>query len=103
MPDLTLEYRYVCPSVLTWHKTVTGKSGTYEVSYGYQSTGDYEYGWSCTCPQFKFRKAECKHIKAVKHERCAWNEEAFCGGGAQHDDGKCPNCGDMLIAIKIGV
>ncbi len=22
--------------------------------------------WSCTCPQFKFRKAECKHIKECK-------------------------------------
>lgn len=23
-------------------------------------------GWTCTCPDYKYRKRECKHIKSVK-------------------------------------
>lgn len=106
MPDLTIEHRYVCPSVLSWHKRIQGSRGNaYEVRYGFMPNGDYEYGWSCTCLAFKFRGGECKHIAAVKHERCAWGEDAFCGGGSSHQPrgGKCPNCGEELEIIRVGV
>ena len=104
MRDFIIEYFHVCPSVHSFHKHVTGKTGEYDVTYGPTLTGDYTHGWSCTCPQFRFRKGECKHIKAVKGERCAWNEEAFCGSGAAKPlSGKCPNCGAELEVIKVAV
>ena len=27
---------------------------------------DYDDGWFCPCPDYQFRKRECKHIKACK-------------------------------------
>lgn len=104
MPDLSIEYHCVCPSVHRFHRHVQGKTGTYGVTYGPTPGGDYQYGWSCTCSAFRFRKGECKHIKAVKGERCAWNEEAYSGSGAARpEDGKCPNCGEPLEVIKVAV
>ena len=29
---------------------------------------DYIDGWFCPCPDYQFRKHECKHITACKHE-----------------------------------
>jgi SWIM zinc finger len=100
MPDLTIEYYHVCPSTQHFHKQIK----EYSVTYGFQPTGDYQYGWSCTCPHFRFRKTECKHIQAAKEERCAWNEDAYWGSGAPKPaDGKCPNCGETLTVIKVAV
>jgi hypothetical protein len=104
MPDLTIEYYSVCPTTRDFHKEVVGKTGTYQVTYGPTPTGDYEYGWSCTCPQFTCRNVECKHIKATKPQRCAWNEEAFIGSSLPRpQDGKCPNCGQPLTTISIAI
>lgn len=45
--------------VIEW--VVEGESATYRV---WRSASD----WQCNCPDFLFRKHECKHIKFVKHE-----------------------------------
>lgn len=29
---------------------------------------DYVDGWFCPCPDYYFRKHECKHIRECKHE-----------------------------------
>ena len=40
--------------------TVSGSQGDiYYVSYDYD-------GWFCPCPDYQFRKHECKHIRACK-------------------------------------
>ena len=40
---------------------VSGSQGDiYYVGY------DYEDGWFCPCPDYQFRKRECKHIRACK-------------------------------------
>lgn len=42
---------------------VTGSKGDiYYVGF------DYEDGWYCPCPDYMFRKHECKHIRACKQE-----------------------------------
>jgi len=42
--------------------TVLGDSG---VAYTVAATED---GVTCTCPAFKFRAGECKHINFVRHQ-----------------------------------
>ena len=107
MADLTIEYRYTCPSNISWAKTVIGSKGDkYIVSFH----GDGLVQWQCTCPGFKF-KGECKHIKKAEKERCGWNWEAYCGGGAQPKPdpkkpggfGLCPMCNEEVQIIKVGV
>lgn len=40
---------------------VVGSTGNiYIVGY------DYDDGWFCPCPDYRFRKHECKHINACK-------------------------------------
>ena len=105
-PDLTIEYFYVCPSTQHFHKVVTGSKGDeYEVTYGYQPTGNYQYGWSCTCKAFHYHpEVECKHIKTAELSRCNWNESAYYGSSEPKPiDGKCPNCGQALEIIKVAV
>ena len=104
MPDLSTEYRWVCPSNFHFHRQVEGKTGTYEVTFGPTPDGDYTHGWSCTCPAFQFRGGECKHIQGVKDERCAWNEDALSGSGEPRpEDGKCPRCREPLEVVWIAV
>lgn len=104
MHDFIIEHLSVCPTVHHFHKHVKGSTGEYDVTYGPTPDGDYTHGWTCTCPSARYRKGECKHIKAVKGERCAWNEEAFCGSGAPRPaDGKCPQCGADLEVIRVAV
>ena len=101
MPDLTIEHVCTCPSNLHWHTKIKD----YDVTYGdLHVPGDYQMGWTCTCPHFKFRKQECKHIAEAKLLRCGWGEDAFCGGRPEPTkDGKCPDCGEPVEVIKIGV
>ena len=101
---LSIESFSICPSVHHFHKSVQGSTGKYEVVYGPTPEGDYTHGWTCSCPSFRFRGGECKHIKATKSERCAWNQESLCGSGAPRPaDGKCPECGSELEVIRVAV
>ena len=108
---LTIEHLWVCPSNFDWSKIVNGSKGAqYIVRWNKAPPGHpYEYRWTCTCPNFKFHKEElhdyeCKHIRSVKNERCAWNEEAFCGSGEQPPaNHKCPKCGEGLEVVRVGV
>ena len=87
MPDLTTEHFRTCKSNLFWQRKVKGSNDNeYTVVFGRTPGGPYEYGWSCDCPSFQFGNKKdkdgcrtCKHIEAVRHEKCEWNWEAFMG------------------------
>lgn len=56
---------------------VVGSTGDiYIVGY------DYHDGWFCPCPDYKFRKHECKHIRACKEllmkNHVQVSSELFC-------------------------
>lgn len=103
--DMTKEFRRWCPTNRSWSHAVKSSSGkTYMVRYGYTPTGDYQYGYTCTCEAFKFGKKECKHIKEAKKHHCMWNHEACMGSIVDiPEDGKCPVCGEELETIAIMV
>jgi len=43
---------------------------------------DYDDGWYCPCPDYQFRKHECKHIRACKEllrqSHVNVSDELFC-------------------------
>ena len=106
MPDLSLEPMAVCSSWERFEVKVKGSKGAeYTVTHSKQSRdADYEYGFSCTCPAFKYRKGECKHIKAVKVDAliniCLWHQQF---DGNESKDGACPKCGEPVIGIMCAV
>lgn len=63
---------------------------------------DSRSGWSCGCKGFKYRKT-CKHIVQADEERCHWGEGAISGSPESSDNDKCPDCGQKLIAVMVGV
>jgi len=96
-----LEPMAMCSSWERFTKKVAGSKGVeYFVTHERQLNGDYEYGFSCTCPSFKFRKGECKHIKEVKGDACLWHQQ-FDGGELK--DGKCPRCGGGVKFVMCAV
>lgn len=108
MSCLSIEYHRWCKSNEHWEKKVSGSNGAiYNVVYGKLAylKDDCTHGWTCTCPAYKYGKGtECKHIKAIKHEKCDWNWEAIYG--SSYDNGKykkCPKCSGELGSIKIGI
>tara|TARA_Y100000310_G_C20577716_1_gene761304 strand:- start:630 stop:953 length:324 start_codon:yes stop_codon:yes gene_type:complete len=104
--DLPLEPMAMCSSWEHLEVKVKGSKGAeYIVTHGkLRRDADYEYGFSCNCPAFKYRKGECKHIKAVKVDTllniCLWHQQ-FDGGAAI--DGMCPKCGNEIIGIMCAV
>ena len=106
MTDLTIHHVRICDSCIKWGAYVEGSNGeTYRVTYGEIHGGRTQYGWSCSCPAFHYHPArECKHIRQVKPDRCAWNEGAFAGSFSEADpDGSCPKCGDSTTVIRVAV
>lgn len=101
MPDLTISYHKWCASNVYWERFVVGSKGNYSVKFALLPDGSH--GYSCSCAAFKFHpEKECKHIKAVKDERCAWNFGACCGDSAPSPAGDvCPRCGGPLNTIKV--
>ena len=92
-----------CSTNEHYQEKVAGSKGAeYTVTYGPTPGGPYQYGWSCTCPSFKHRGGECKHIKAVKPNRCAHGAEAACGSPSPMGE-TCPECGSETTVISVGV
>jgi hypothetical protein len=94
----------MCCSNQFWSRTVPSskKGQAYEVTFDRMPpTAPYEYGFFCTCAAFKFGGGkECKHIKAVKDQRCGWHGQ-FDSGEAK--DGKCPKCGGPVVGVMCAV
>lgn len=107
MSELMTVYFPWCLSNEYWETQVQGSRGdTYIVTWHKLPQGDTQYGYECTCPAFKFGGGkECKHIRAVDGQRCAWNAEAVIGGGTtdRPADGKCPKCGGELSSVAVGI
>lgn len=102
-----LENMVQCASWEDFREEVPGsKPGTsYVVCHGYQPPPSrYMYGFSCTCPSFRFAKGEdrtCKHIEAVKSHCCLWHQQ-FSEEQYKYD-GKCPKCGDGVKGVIVAV
>lgn len=104
MPDLCVEYYWMCDTNISNVFTIKGSKGDeYRVDY------DHRLGWTCSCKGFKFRRA-CKHIEQAKKKHCGWNE--FIEGGDavevndddEHPNGRaCPKCGGMVTSQGWGV
>jgi len=63
MPDLTMEHIRTCADNTYWQKKVKGSRGAdYTVTFQLIQGEGF---WSCTCPSFKYRQGDCKHITAV--------------------------------------
>lgn len=107
MPDLTIESFAWCKSNTHWTRQVAGSKGkVYTVVYGQLPRGSqYSHGYSCDCEAFRFGGGKpCKHIKAVEHERCAWNADAVCGSSEPYPpNGKCPKCGGELSGVRVAI
>ena len=107
MTDLTIHTARVCASNFFWMRPVAGSNDqSYCVTFGPAGPHSrYQNDYACTCPAYKFGKGKyCKHILAVKGERCAWGEEAFCGSFTEaNPDGTCPMCGGETKVIQVGV
>ena len=100
MADLTIESGWMCKSNEYWQVEVAGsKDNVYMVTFCFQPYGPVQYDFECTCPQNRFRHKECKHIKAVKHQRCGWHQQ-FDAGYVDPNNPKCPKCGCEVVAIQ---
>lgn len=103
MADLNVHAWRWCATNEHYEETVEGSKGaTYTVTYGKTPRGPYQYGWSCTCPQHKFRGGECKHIKVAKDNRCAHGQDAVIGSPTEMGE-TCPACGGPTSVILVGV
>jgi len=93
----------MCKTNEFWQKQVVGSKGSvYTVTFDALShkRHDVVCDFSCTCQAYKFGKKYCKHIEAVKGDRCGWHQQ-FDGGEAIN--GKCPQCGGEIVGIVVGV
>ena len=94
-----------CSTNEFFQKTVNGSgSNVYTVTYGKTPPrSQYQYDWSCTCPQHQFRGGECKHIRKVKEERCAYGSGAVSGSPEKIEYDTCPSCGGDVSVVSVGV
>lgn len=99
MPDLTIEYYWVCSDYQRFHH-VTEKG--YEVDIDPDSL---QYA-TCTCAAYKFAKKDrfgqktCKHIAEAEKLRCTWSQQFDEGHPI---DGTCPRCGKEVISVGVAV
>jgi hypothetical protein len=104
MPDMTVHVWRWCSTNEFWEIVVPGSGGKeHLVWYGETLQGPYQYGWSCTCPAFKYGSGkECKHIGKVKDQRCGYGWEAACGSPAGMGE-TCPKCGEPTSVVEVAV
>lgn len=90
MSEFIIQNFYSCNSNKGWYIDV----GNWRVTYGPNHKDPaYLMGYACTCPAYKYKKGDCKHIEQVRNKRCGWSQ--FLDGGEPLDeDGTklCPNC-----------
>ncbi len=103
MTDFNIQNSRWCSTNEHYSEVVPGSKGAeYTVTYGRTPQGPYQYGWSCTCPAFKFKSGDCKHIKAVEGNRCAHGHDACMGSPTPMGD-TCPECGSETSVISVAV
>lgn len=109
MPDFTEYTAPMCAQNHLWVRMVPSSDGTteYEVRYceQYEPWAMYKYDYDCSCPAYTHRKAKkgnreyCKHILAVRQERCTWN--AHMEHYPVPSDKRCPECGGPLVYERV--
>lgn len=112
MPDLTVEYFYVCESVRNFSYRVhsnTKANKSYIVRHEQLTPIEQEVqqstlGWTCTCSGFQYRH-KCSHVEFVKdHAKqfgyCGWHQ--LVDGGEVVNKG-CPNCGGHIYVERHAV
>lgn len=108
-PDLSPMTVYGCESVFDWELEVLGSKGNrYLIKWSteHKESEKFQYGYSCSCPAYKYQAGECKHIKRIRREnrRCGWNQEVDGGEPDRVEDRLfCPGCGGPVIAYEIYV
>lgn len=105
MRELDIIAARMCSTNKFWESPVLSSDGSkaYLVRYEATPEGDYQYDYTCTCPAYKHGKSRhCKHIHQVKHERCAYGQDAFWGSPIEMGD-KCPECGSDTIVVRVGI
>ena len=105
MTDFNTQVSRWCSQNEHFEIEVAGSKGnTYTVSYGKTPQGQYQYGWSCTCPAAKFqaRYGDCKHVKKALKKRCTHGQDAVCGSPTPMGD-TCPKCGSATSVISVAV
>ncbi len=115
MPELSIHYTRICMSNVHWEMPTLSEdfSKTYVVKFTRldpieESRQGCQYGWTCQCQAFKYRKKPgklCKHIENAKPHHCGWNAELEVTALAGDKNGKpcCPDCRGETDVVKVGV
>jgi hypothetical protein len=105
-----------CESIFEWELEVPSSRNPKDIwvvrwSKEHKESEKFKFGYSCSCPAYKYRPGECKHIKRVRREnrRCGWSQE-IDGGEPERveEDGGlerlyCPGCGGPVRSYEISV
>jgi hypothetical protein len=111
MPDLNVTAVWTCRSNVDWQKEVVGSNGDrcvvrFSRLYGRElHRQGVMYGHTCTCKGFEVR-GRCRHVEALKTERCGWNGEFEPTAQCNYDESGqpcCPMCGGPVEAVSVGV
>ena len=107
MPELSIEYFWLCLSAREWQRIVQSKDGknAYIVRWDNYShkNRNVQFDYSCTCKGYKMR-GRCRHIEEAKAFHCRWHQFEH-GGEPPVVDGKhtCPRCGGPVTSERWGV
>jgi len=111
MFDYIIENAHTCPTSKYFSTKVKSSDGKkfYTVEFDRlspqrQQKEQCQYGWTCNCEGFKFRKT-CSHVKKAEKKRCGWNIQLDPGNQPKKKGRKkvCPKCGRETEIIRVGV
>lgn len=104
MPDFTTETVYMCATNRYWSTVVPSQFRTYKVEWSSTPRGPSQYGWTCECKGFLFRR-KCKHVERVRVVPCFWNQEMEPTAEPRREgDGVvCPACGGPVVTERVAV
>lgn len=108
MPDFHNVTTWICSSNKEWQTECPGSNGAmHKVSFGPMlPSHPVQYDWMCSCQAYQFGKGKyCKHILAVKDQRCGWNAELEPTAQALAQDGGrvCPKCKGPAEPVVVAV
>lgn len=114
MPDFNTVVFATCMTNIFWERKVKSSTGRgfYLVRFErVPVTRGVQYDYTCNCKHYQYRCANiplayCKHIAAVRDERCGWDQ--FLDGGKPvpglgTTNLVCPKCAGELDYIKHAV